>query len=106
MIEVKCHSKFILEEYREVVKNLAKIIAMQYLAEGRYSVVDRLATSISPSGVKFALYEILRGIDREKIPSKCMELIEKLLEDLDNPICQEDALSAAKTIAVLALSQK
>lgn len=105
--EKGCKSGMIFEEKaKESVAELAKLIAEEYLKEEHYSVIDRLATSINPDGVKLALYEILRGLSRDRIPRNIFSIIENLLADLDREECRESALSAAKSIAILALSHK
>ena len=88
------------------IRKLAEIIAKTYLREERYSAVDRLATAIDPTGVKLALYEILRGLDRKEVPEDLFKEFNRFLEMLDDEAKRDYALRELKNIALLALAYK
>ena len=89
------------------VSKIAKMIYDEWLSEPEresFSVVDRLATTVSHEVAKFALYEILRVAERKKDYEDVYGATMNLVSGLDCEIHREKALDICRNIALHALS--
>ena len=95
-----------LRQNRELLLRVADVIYKEYLSDERanYSVVDRLAIGVSPQAAKFALYELLRGVEVKEEYKDIKQAIENILAGLDDERYRELALDICRSIAILSLS--
>ncbi|MEM1560172.1 MAG: hypothetical protein QXK24_02350 [Ignisphaera sp.] len=71
-----------------------------------FSVVDRLATTVSHEVAKFALYEVVRVVERSEQYRDVYWTVNNLISGLDCETHREEALDKCKNIALLALSMR
>ncbi len=87
------------------IDRLAQILAKEYIRQGQYSVIDRLATAIDEKQVLLAVYELLRGL-RDKLDDDAKRVIDSIARDVQENVqmCREEILKLAKDVAIVALA--
>ncbi|MCS7114487.1 MAG: hypothetical protein N0A00_03660 [Candidatus Bathyarchaeota archaeon] len=90
-------TKIALMVYDEWLKNPEK---------ESFSVVDRLATTVSHEVAKFALYETIRVAERNQQYQNVYYAVTNLLSGLDCEVHREHALNLCRNIALHALSMR
>lgn len=91
------------------IEKIATMIFDEWLKDPEkesFSVVDRLATTISHEVAKFALYEVVRVVERLERYKDIYWAINNLISGLDCETHREEALGKCKNIALLALSMR
>ncbi|MEM2184725.1 MAG: hypothetical protein QXD79_07675 [Candidatus Methanomethylicia archaeon] len=104
MIEKCCN---INKVSRSDVDKVAKMVYNEWFSDPKresFSVVDRLATTVSHEVAKFALYEILRVTERNDEYKDVYWAITNIVSGLDCETHREKALDLCRNIALHALS--
>ena len=94
---------------RDDISKLARMIFDEWLKDAEresFTVVDRLATTVSHEVAKFALYEVARVAERRDEYRDAYYAITNLLSGLDCDLHREEALDKCRTIALEALSMR
>lgn len=108
-------SKFVSECCRldrmrkEDIEKIAMMIFDEWLSDPEresFSVIDRLATTVSHEVAKFALYEISRVVERKDEYKDAYWAVVNLVSGLDCEAHREKALSICRNIALYALSRR
>lgn len=89
------------------IGKIAEMIYDEWLSDPEresFSVIDRLATTVSQEVAKFALYEILRVVERNEKYKDAYRAIVNLVSGLDCETHREKALGICRNIALHALS--
>ena len=100
---------YIAKVGRGDIERIAKIIFDEWLSDPEkesFSVIDRLATTVSHEVAKFALYEIARVAERSEEYKDAYWAITNLLSGLDCENHREEALDKCRTIAIHTLSMR
>lgn len=99
----------LLEERNlERLDKVATMIYREFLSSERpqYSVVDKLASAVSPHVAEAGLFEALRVAEVRKEYRDVAEVVQRILAGLGRVECLEKALEACRRIAILALSKR
>jgi len=94
---------------RTDIEKIAKMIFDEWLSDPEhesFSVVDRLATTVSHEVAKFALYEIMRVAERKDEYKDVYWAVTNLISGLDCEYHREDALNKCRNISLHALSMR
>jgi len=91
------------------IKRIATMIFDEWLSDPEresFSVVDRLATTVSHEVAKFALYEVVRVAERRDEYNDAYWAVINLTSGLDCKIHREESLNKCRNIALHALSMR
>lgn len=88
------------------VDKLAELLHETFVKEEKYGPVDKLALASSREALLVALYEVTRGLKSSgvAIDETVERAISTIIRDAVSEECLDDALDAAKMVAIKALS--
>ena len=94
------------EEGIERLSRVARVIRETFLSgdSPQFSVVDKLASAVSPRVAEVGLYEVLRVVEGRVRDVE--DVVKRILRGLGDAMCVEVALEACRKIAILALAQR
>jgi|YelNatPaOPRAMG01_1025707.scaffolds.fasta_scaffold33032_4 hypothetical protein len=91
------------------VRKVAEMIFDEWLSDPEresFSVIDRLATTVSHEVAKFALYEVVRVAERKDKYKDAYWAVTNLASGLDCEVHREESLDKCRNIALHALSMR
>jgi len=94
------------EEDLRKLGSVADLIYREFLVgdSPSFSVVDKLASAVSPRVAEMGLYEVLRVVERRAPDVE--DVVRRVLRGLGIPECVEVSLEVCRRVAMLALAKR